>query len=343
MSGSPYVRDPHSFRGRVEMRPFASAALQGNALGDPYEREVPVYLPPGWDAPGARFPVLFVLAGFTGRGQSFLDTHPWKSGVVPAFDRAVAEGRCPPAILVLPDCFTKLGGGQYVNSACTGRYEDYVASELTEFVDEHYPALPGRRGLIGKSSGGFGAMHLSMRHPERFRVVASIAGDCCFEHCYAPDFLRALRGLLPHRSDPQRFLEAFHEEPRLEGDAHAVLSTLAMAACYSPSPASRLGFDLPFDLETGERRTDVWERWLAFDPVRACERHADAWRSLELLHLECGRKDEFHLQFGLRVLVKKLRALGIPHEHEEFDGGHFDVHRRYTTLFPKLITALGGG
>lgn len=341
MSDTSYVRDPLAFHGRVEMRPFDSAALRGNRLGDPSERAVPVYLPPGWDAPGARFPVIFLLAGFIGRGQSFLEDHPWRLGVVPKYDRAVAAGEAPPAILVMPDGFTKLGGSQYVNGELVGRYEDYVALELVDFVDAHYPTLPGRRAVVGKSSGGFGAMHLSMRHPDRFRAAASIAGDCHFEYSYASDFLTALRGLMPHGGDPARFLEAFHASPKLEGDAHAVLNVLAMAACYSPSGSSALGFELPFDLETGARRPEVWERWLAFDPLYACERYAEGWRSLELLHLECGRRDQYHLQFALRVLVAKLRDLGIPCEHEEFDGSHSDLGARYDRLLPRLAELLG--
>lgn len=337
-----FVRDPLAFAGRVELRPFASRVLAPNPLGDPSLRELPVYLPPGHDAPGARFPVIFVLAGFTGRGQSLLETHPWKLGVVARFDRAVAAGRAAPAILVLPDCFTRLGGSQYVNSSAVGRYEDHVARELAPFVDAEYPTLEGRRALLGKSSGGFGALHLAMRHPALFRAAASIAGDCHFELCYASEFPAAARGLLAHGSDPARFLAAFAEKPVLKGDAHAVLNALAMSACYSPSPESPLGFELPFDPRTAERRPEVWRRWLAFDPLHACAEHADALSSLELLHLECGLADEFHLQFGLRALTRRLSELGIPHVHEEFEGGHFELDARYEPLLARIAALLTG-
>ncbi len=342
MSETHYVHDPFSYKGRVEMRPFASQVLLENKLGDPAEREVPVYLPPGWDAPGAQLPVLFVLPGFTGRGQAYLGSHPWKGSVVRTFDRAVAAGECPPAILVLPDVFTKMGGGQYVNSSFMGRYEDYVVHELTAFVDEHYPTLPGRRGVIGKSSGGYGAMLLSMKHPTVFPAAASISGDCHFEFGYASEFLDAVRGLQQFDSDPAKFLESFFAEPVLKGDAHAVINALAMSACYSPNPDSELGFDLPFDLRTGRRIDAVWQRWLEFDPVQLVARYADAWRSLDYLHLEAGKRDEFHLQFGLRVLQDELVALDIPHEVEEFDGGHFDINHRYQALFPRMIEVLRG-
>lgn len=336
------LRDPLAFHGRVETRAIDSELLRGNLAGDPHQREVPVYLPPGHDAPGARFPVLFVLAGFTGRGQAYLESHPWKRGVVHRYDEAVAGGEAPPAILVLPDCFTKLGGSQYVDSAYLGPYESHVVRELVPWVDERYPTVPGRRGVVGKSSGGFGALHLAMRHPEVFPVCASISGDCHFAISYASSFLPALRGLVPHGFDPAKFLEAFEEKHELSGDGHAVIEVLAMSACYSPNPASPLGFDLPFDLETGERVPAVFDRWLAFDPLVACERYADALRGLELLHLECGLRDEFHLQWGLRVLSKKLRRLGVPHDHEEHEGGHMDINHRYQLLFPKLVSALNG-
>jgi enterochelin esterase family protein len=340
MSDTRYVRDPHAYAGRVEMRPFESAALRGNPAGDPHVREVPVYLPPGHDAPGASFPVVFVLVGFTGRAHNQLDTHPWRPGLVARYDRAVAAGEAPPAILDVPDGFTQLGGGQYVDGSWFGDHARYVARELVAFVDEHYPSS-GRRAVVGKSSGGFGALHLAMRHPETFPVCASISGDCCFEYGYAPEHLVAVRALERHDRDPQRFLDAFLAKPKLDTEGHAALNLLAMSACYSPNPASPLGFDLPIDLDTGERHHAVWKRWLAFDPLEDCARHADNLKRLELLHLEAGRFDEFHLQLGLRLLTRRLTELGVPFEHEEHDGGHFDLDARYDVVLPKLVRALG--
>ena len=327
--------DPLAYRGRVELCTVESAVLRGNALGDPFVRELPVYLPPGTDE-GAPLPLVVVLSGFTGRGQNALETHPWRRGFVLDFDRAVASGEAPPLILALPDCFTRLGGSQYVNSSAVGRYEDHVIEELVPLVSERYPVDRGRRAVIGKSSGGFGALHLAMRHPGLFRACASISGDCGFDALFPAEFLACLRGLVPHGGDPARFLEEFLADPRQEGDAHAVINTLAMAACYSPEPASELGFDLPFDLETGELVPAVWERWLAFDPLSAAARHADALRTLDLLHLECGLADEHNLQWGLRRLVRELRRLGVAHEHEEHAGGHRGLDHRILHVLGKV-------
>ena len=332
------LHDPLAFAGRVEMRRIESDALRGNPLGDPHVRELPVYVPPG-DHGQDPLPVCFVLAGFTGRGQSALETHPWRRGFVARYDAAVAAGEAPPLLLVLPDCFTKLGGSQYLNSTAVGRYADHVLAELVPFVDTHYPTN-GRRAVLGKSSGGFGALHLAMQAPGLFQACGVVSGDCGFDLMFPPEFAACLRGLVPYGGDPARFLEAFYRNPSLDGDGHAVINTLAMAACYSPNPEAPLGFDLPFDLHNGVLLGDVWQRWLRHDPIHAVTDHVDALRSLRLLHLECGLADEFHLQWGLRRLVTKLSALGVRFDHEEHAGGHRGLDERYLPLMHKIARAL---
>ncbi|MEM9799720.1 MAG: alpha/beta hydrolase-fold protein [Planctomycetota bacterium] len=339
MTGDAFRRGATAFRGTVEARPFESEVLAGNPLGDPHVREVPVYLPPA-ARDGERLPVVFCLAGFTGRGESMLETHPWRRGAVRDYDRALAESGEPGAILVLPDAFTRLGGSQYVNSAATGRYADYVADELVAFVDAHYPTIPGARAVSGKSSGGFGALHLAMTKPGVFRVAASISGDCAFDVAMGGEIVGAARALLPHGGDPRPWLEAFAGSHDLGGDGHAAINVIAMSACYAPNAESPFGFDLPFDPETCERRDDVWERFLAFDPVEAVRCHADALRDLDLLYLEAGLGDEFGLQFGLRRLIRELRALDVPFEHVEHDGGHFGLDARYEVVLPRITAAL---
>ncbi|MBI5434325.1 MAG: esterase [Planctomycetes bacterium] len=335
-----FVHAPHTFAGRVELRPFESRVLADNRVGDPHVREVPVYLPPNFES--ARWPVLFVLAGFTGRGQRMLDHgDPWKPGLVLQYDRLVAKGELPPAILVLPDCFTKVGGSQYVNSALLGRYEDYVADELVAWIDATYPTRVGARAVVGKSSGGFGALHFALRRPGVFRAAASISGDCGFEFCQWPAFEGLLRTLRKHGGDPWKFLEAFKAKAQTSVDEFETLNSIAMSACYSPNVESVHGFDLPIDTETGARREDVWRRWLEFDPLFACERFGANLKQLALLHVECGLDDEFNMQWPLRQFVAKLRAQGIAVDHEEHEGSHRNLDHRHLALFRKLAHVLG--
>lgn len=336
----PALRDPLRFAGRVELHTLESQVLDGGRYGDPTTRQLAVYVPPETRGP---LPVIFLLPGFTGDWTSFLETHPWKEGVVKAYDRGVVAGELRPALLVMPDCFTRLGGSQFVDSALLGKYETYLTEEVTAFVDQSYVTDPTRRsGVVGKSSGGFGAMRLSMRFPKLFGAAASISGDVNFELGYAAEFPAALRGLVAHDMDPARFLAAYFAKPVLKGDDHAVLNTLAMAACYSPTLETELGFELPFDLETCARVDAVWERWSEFDPLQmiANEDYQAAWRGLDLLHLECGLGDQFHLQWGLRRLAKRLDALAIPHAHVEHAGSHFDINDRYPPAINAVARAL---
>jgi enterochelin esterase family protein len=228
-------------------------------------------------------------------------------------------------IAVMPDCFTYYGGSQYVNSTATGRYEDYLSQEIVAFVDENFRTISdrGSRAVMGKSSGGYGSLIMGMRHADVFGLVCSTAGDAYFEYCYPNDFAKAFRMI---KGDPEGFMKKFWATEKQGKDDHSALNTIGMSACYSPNGT---GFDLPFDLETGEIRTDVWARWLEHDPVKLVEKFAENLKSLKLLYLDAGTRDEFALDIGARLLSKKLTDNGIAHVHEEFDDGHFNISYRY--------------
>ena len=330
-------------RGRVQVIDFESAVLRGNPLGDPHVRRVPVWLPPSYDRePERRYPVLYVLSGFTGRGRTLLNDNLWSPSLDERLDRLVAAGRCGEMIVVMPDCATRFGGSQYLNSAATGRYEDHLVGELLPWVDAHVRTRGTRdaRCVAGNSSGGFGALTLGMKHADTFAAVACHSGDLYFEFCYAVDFPKTL-SVLQEAGGPRAFLERFEAAPQKKHDDFTALNVFAMAACYSPDPAAELGVALPFDLATAEPRPDVWARWLAHDPLRTLPERAEALRSLRLLYLDCGRRDEFHLHHGARRFVSALRERGVPHVYEEFDDGHMNVSYRYDTSLPLLAKALG--
>ena len=76
---------------------------------------------------------------------------------------------------------------------------------------------------------------------------------------------------------------------------------------------------------------DVGARWLVQDPVRmaADDRVIANLKKLAGLYIDCGIKDEFHLQWGARILSTRLTDAEVPHTHEEYEGGHFNVQWRY--------------
>ncbi len=336
----------------LESEALARGRAQVGAL-----REVPVYVPRRTKGSTARFPMLVYLCGFTGQGQDQLASHPWRQKLCYRFDRALAQGRMPPAVLVFPDAFTFLGGSQYVNSSYLGDFADYVAREIPQFVEQHFPVRTGARAVLGKSSGGFGALHLAMTQPGAFQAAAALSPDCAFEVAYASELYAGLRALAEHGGDADKFLAAFEQHGKLDAAAHAGLTLLALSAAYSPREAERANtpgtaahpgraqclqaeIDLPLDAHTGEWIAPVWQRWLDFDPLRAATRHAKELSTLKLLHLECGLRDEYNLHLGLRRLARTLREQGTSFQHEEHGGGHSDLDERALKACAKLLAVL---
>lgn len=321
---------------------IASQHLLGNPLGDRAERRVPVYLPEGYDSSDRRYPVVYLLTGFGSRGSMFLNESAWEENVPERLDRLISSGAIRPLIVVMPDCMTRLGGSQYLNSAATGRYEDHLVSELVPFVDARFRTVPAReqRAVVGRSSGGYGATVLAMRHPELFALAADHSGDKYFELCYKPDFGRCLAGLAAFGDSAQEFLRGFPHPPQDRGPHwFDTANILAMASCYSPNPGAPVGFDLPFEEHTGRLRDDVWRRWLDHDPVELAGSAADALRSLRLYYLDCGRRDEYRIQYGCRIYSRRLAELGVPHRYEEFDGGHRNVAHRLDVSLAAISAA----
>ncbi len=332
-------------RGRIVRLEVSSRVLRGNRLGDPTARELPVYLPPAYDRePERRFPVGFYLAGFMGIGQSQLNWKPWHESLPQRLDRLQAEGCMGPMIVAFPDCFTRLGGSQYINSSVSGRYADHLVQELVPLIDDRLRTAASRehRAVFGKSSGGFGAIVHGMLHPETWGAVACHSGDSYFDFCFRTDLPRTAYEVGRHGSVAAFLaaLEAKHK--RTSAETHALMQ-VAMAACFDPQPRLKDGFELPIDLHTGRLKPERWERWLAWDPVRLIPDHADALRSLRCLYIDCGSRDQYHLQFGGRQMAEALRTCRVPHTYEEFPDNHSSIDYRMDVSLPRLFEAASAG
>ncbi|HEV3397750.1 MAG TPA: alpha/beta hydrolase-fold protein [Actinomycetes bacterium] len=332
-------------RGRFEQQTVHSRVLEGNPLGDPAERPLLVYLPPGvGDDPGRRYPSIYVIQGYTGQVDMWWNRTALRPTVPELVDELFAGASpAPPAIVAFVDCWTSLGGSQFLNSPGTGRYLDYLCDEVVAFVDDRYPTLPARehRGLAGKSSGGYGAMVAPMLRPDVFGGLVSHAGDALFEHCYLPDMAKATRALRDHYDGSfDRFFADFATRPAMSKESDGVLLGIwAMAACYSAEPDGTV--TLPFDPATGRLRDEVWARWLALDPVRMAAGHADRLRSLRGIYLDAGRRDQFWLDLGAAAFSAELDALGIEHVFELFDATHSAIEYRYPRGLAFLAERLG--
>lgn len=320
-----------------------SEALAGNPLGDPDTRPVAVYLPPGYDAEGSRrYPVLYVLHGYTGDVAALISSRRWETNVLQWADRLIHEGRLPPVLLALVDGFTRLGGSQYVDSIHNGEYATYTVRDVTGHLDAHYRtvAAEGGRAVLGKSSGGFGAMHLVLERPGTFAAFASHSGDSYFRYAHLPAFATVHRMLESFDFDIGAYVAAFERKPKRAMAEYTTMEMLAYAAAYSPRGATAFDLDLPFERATGELREDVFERWLAFDPAERIAGHRSELERLRLRYLDCGRRDEYNLDIGSRVVAQRIRDLGLSVRHEEFDDDHRNVGYRYEISLPALAAVL---
>jgi hypothetical protein len=337
----PWSREP---LGRFDELEIESAVLRDNPLGDPHVRPLWVYVPPAYDAdPDRRFPSIYLIQGMTGQIDMWRNRSAFRPSTPERIDHLFAEEGCPPALVVFVDCWTSYGGSQFIDSPGTGRYHEYLCEEVVSFVDSRYRTLAGaaHRGIAGKSSGGYGAMVTPMLRPDVFGGLATHAGDALFELCYLPEFRDTVRALRDdYDGSYDRFWEDFRSRPALTKQSDfPLVNTWAMAACYSANEDGSI--DLPFDVGTGTLRDDVWQRWLAWDPVRMARRHADALRSQRAIYIDAGKRDEWFLDLGAEAFRRELEALGVTDVFFElFDATHMGIEYRYPLAIRYLAERL---
>lgn len=333
---SPHRRD------RLDVLTLRSGVLADNPLGDPCERDHPIYLPPDYQTGAAHYPVLYSLAAYTNAGPGQVAWRNHGETLPERLDRLIGSGKMAPVIVVFPDCYTSLGGNQYVNSPAIGRYADFLLQELIPAVDARYRTRPtaAGRAVFGKSSGGFGALHLVMQHPGYFAAAASHAGDCGFDRVYLRDFPLCCDVLARFDHDLVAFVKSFWRRQRPgHADFHAMM-TLCLAASYSPAPGRELNLELPFDLETCALDEKVWSRWLRFDPLFCVDPAQHALKDLAGLWIDAGSRDQYFIHYGTRELHARLSLAGVAHHFEEFDGSHSGIDWRYDHSLPWLVSRL---
>lgn len=326
-------------RGTVQRFTLDSQVLKGNLLGDPTERIVDVYVPHGSDGKG--LPLLVDIVGFTAGGPAHTNWKNFGENLPERLDRLIAAGEMPPVVVALPDCFTKLGGNQYINSAAMGRWDDFLLTECVPFVERKFGCGgPGRRGVFGKSSGGYGSIAHALLHPDFWSAAACHSGDMAFELCYLPEFPRLLRKLAKSDHSIPKWIDAFHAAPKAKDDDIHDLMTLAMCATYDPDPSQPYGLRLPVTMDTCEIIPDRWANFMKWDPCVMVESRGEGLKKLKVLYIDCGDVDQYNLVYGARRLHRALEKMGVPHTYQEFPDNHTAVDYRMDISLPILARAL---
>ncbi len=332
------------FQGRFDEVVFDSEVLKGNRLGDPNVRPLWVYVPPGYeDDKARRYPTVYMIQGLTGQLDMWRNRSAFRKTYPELADELFARGEAPPCIIVWVDCWTSLGGSQYLDSPATGRYHTYLCDEIVPWVDAHYRTLAAsdHRGIAGKSSGGYGAMVTPMLRPDLFGGLATHAGDALFEFSYLLEFPQTVRALREsYDGSYEKFWESFRSRiPFTRNSDASLLNTWCMAACYSADLDGTV--NLPFDAKTGVLIPDTWERWLVWDPVRMVPIHAEALSTMKAIYIDAGRHDQYYLDLGATAFHDALAQIGVTDVFFElFEGTHSSIEYRYPISLKYLAERL---
>jgi S-formylglutathione hydrolase FrmB len=325
--------------GEIRRLTVSSTLLKSNMLGDPTDRRVDVYLPAGHD--GSGLPLLVDLVGFSAGGPAHTNWVGFRENVPERLDRLIGEGAMPPVVVAFPDCFTRVGGNQYIDSASTGLWAGFLTQEMLPAVEGAFGCGgAGRRGVFGKSSGGYGSIVHALDHADVWAAAACHSGDMAFELCYLPDMPDTLRALARSEGSIEVWWTKFEGAKKTPEGSFKALNILAMAAHYDPDPDAFLGMRLPVTADTCEVIEERWANWLAHDPVVKLERQWQNLKQLKALYIDCGDADQFNLVYGARRFVRRRGELGVSHRYEEFADNHSGVDYRMDVSLPFIAQAL---
>jgi S-formylglutathione hydrolase FrmB len=304
--------------GTVVKRTIHSPSLVSNLVSEPVDRELNVYLPPSYAAePKRKYPSIYLLHGYQAKYQQWMPTLGWNIRSV--MDRLIAKGEVREMIIVMPDGRNRYGGSFYANSVTTGNWEDYITEDLISFIDGEYRTITAAsaRGVAGHSMGGYGAIRLAMKHPDRFGAVYALSPACL-----------GWGGDLSLDNPAWDITTGFSRFNDLEHHRNDYLAQalLALAAAWSPDPAKPPFFaDLPVSGRGAGRQHDpnVVARWSANMPVAMVDEYRSQLARLRGIAFDVGTKDDFsHIPLTCRQLSSALARNGIKHTFEEYDGDH---------------------
>jgi S-formylglutathione hydrolase FrmB len=287
-------------------------SLEGNLEGDAVDRDVIVFLPPGYSKnKHRRYPVVYALHGYSiGAEQWTHEIH-----VPQTIEGAFAQG-AKEMIVVLPDSKTVYGGSMYSGSQTTGDFERFIYHDVVSYIDAHYRTIPDRlsRGLVGHSMGGYGALRIGMKHPDVFGALY-VMSPCCLSH---------MGGGGPRSNSAQaQAMEKQLESVKSPADAANLpffaKAQLASAAAWSPDPKNPpLYLDLPF--KNGEPQPDILAKWAANSPLAFIDQYIDNLRQYRAIALDVGDQDG--LRFDTAKVHEILDNYGIQNSFEIFHGTH---------------------
>lgn len=132
--------------------------------------EYSVYLPAGYDETNRRYPVLYLLHGYTDDETGWTQFGDTQT----IADKTIGSNDAPPMIIVMPDA-----GVTWYQNSFDGktRFEDFFFEEFIKHIDETYRTRPKKefRAVAGLSMGGLGTLLFATKHPEMFAAACPLS------------------------------------------------------------------------------------------------------------------------------------------------------------------------
>lgn len=293
-------------------------SLRNNRVGDPDKRAMTIYLPPSYGtARHRRYPVVYLLHGFSGDHRSFVKGAYQNLNIRVSMDSLLHAGAVKEMIVVTPDARNAYDGSFYANSPVAGNWEDFIVCDLVSFVDNYYRTIrkASARGIAGHSTGGFGAFRIGMRHPETFSAIYMISP-------YGLTFGENLR-TIPATDAWKSVLGVTSVSQVLKAGFYADLD-IAAAAIYSPNISTPpLFLDFPYRLDRDSLVVieSVAARWRN-TPIALVPTYAANLRQMSIA-FDAGNRDGFKdIPVNVMRLDSLLTNLSIKHTAELYPGGH---------------------
>jgi len=316
-----------------------SPGLEHNLLGDRADQRVAIYLPAAYQAePERRFPVIYFLHGYSDPTPRHQAAQMFQEDM----DALIAAGSAQPMIVVLPNGNNRYHGSFYANSSTTGNWDDYITRDVVGYVDGNYRTLATaeKRGIVGHSMGGFGALTLAFRHPDVFSVVYAMS-PCC------TDLVEDLGASNQAWVRIDKLQSPDEAEQALGKGDFFVAADSAMAAALAPDPKSKILGDPPFVVAGRTVRTDpeAFARVAANMPVNMVRPLLPNILRLRAIFIEYGAQENFtHIPFGARELSQALAEAGVSHTLEVFQGDHGNhfARRVEERMLPWMSQQLNG-
>ena len=310
----PLILQAQNPKGTVERIKVYGQSLEGNLAGDSPNRDVSVYLPPGYhENPDKRYPVIYFLHGYTDNDAKVFGLEPHWMNMAETLDKAFQDENIQEMIMVTPNAFTRFSGSMYSASVTIGNWEEYIAHELVAYIDEHYRTLPSAesRGLSGHSMGGYGALRIGQKYPDVFSSLYLLS-PCCLEPAGFPG----------EDPDLQSAIDAVKDFDDLKQANFFVKAAFASGAAWSPNP-DKPPFYLDLPYENGESNPLVIAKWNANRPLATLDQHIFNIRKLNAIAFDAGADDRGIAQ-SIKILDQTLDNYGVDHFYEEYDGDHLN-------------------